>query len=278
MKISCCRHARLLLMLLIGLPTTQYADVLVRSSSGATASDVQGKIDTFLYDLGGGASLYGVGSTPVRSINLDVVPNSFSSPNYLPVDYYSIASAQGLTFSTPGQGIKVSASSSSGLAMRFGDYSPTYPNTFQTYQSERLLAPVGSTVIDLHFSVAGTLTPGKVRGFGAVFSDVDVTGSTSIEFFNTKGESVYYSTVPKYSSGLSFLGVTFLGNEDVSSGRLILGNSILGSTDSGTQDVVTLAGLFYGEPQNVPEVEPFKLMLLGMGAMAFIGWRRKVKS
>jgi hypothetical protein len=279
MKISCCRHARLLLLFLVGLPTTQYADVLVRSGTGSTAADVQGKVDSFLYDLGGGASLYGLaGSTTVRSLNLDAVPSSFSSPNYLPVDYYSIASPQGVTFSTPGQGIQVSASSSSGMPVRFGNLNPTYPSSFQTYQSERLLAPVGSTVIDIHFSLSGSFSPGNVRGFGAVFSDVDSSSSTSIEFFNQAGESIYFSNVSKCANGLSFLGVTFLGNEQVASARLTLGNSILGSTETGSQDVVTLAGLWYGEPQPVPEVAPFKLMLLGMGAMAFIGWRRKSKA
>jgi hypothetical protein len=256
---------------------TQYADVLVRLGTGANASDLQGKVENFLSDLGGtNGCVSGSGTAPVRTINLDAVPNAFSSPSYLPVDYYSIASRQGLTFSTPGSGIQVSASASSSLPVRFGNYNPTYPSSFQTYQSERLLAPIGSTVIDIHFSVAGSLSaPGTVRGFGAIFSDVDISGSTSIEFFNQNGDSIFYSSVPKSPSGLSFLGVTFLGNEQVASGRLILGNSLLGSTDSGNQDVVTLAGLYYGEPQAVPEVEPIKLMLVGFGAMALLRWRRQ---
>jgi hypothetical protein len=259
---------------------TQYADVLVRLGTGASAPDLQGKVDNFINDLGGvSGCVSGSGIVPVRSLNLDAVPSAFSSPSYLPVDYYSIASPQGLSFSTPGSGLQVSASSSSGLPMRFGNYNPTYPNSFQTYQSERLLAPVGSTVIDIHFSVAGSLSaPGTVRGFGAIFSDVDIAGSTSVEFFNANGDSLFYSSVPKSPGGLSFLGVTFLGNEQVASGRLILGNSLLGSTDSGSQDVVTLAGLLYGEPQAVPEVEPFKLLMLGLGAMAILRWRRQTSA
>ena len=57
-----------------------------------------------------------------------------------------------------------------------------------------------------------------------------------------------------------------------------MGNALLGSTDSGNQDIVTLAGLYYGEPQAVPEVEPYKLMMLGLGAMAVLRWHRRTSA
>jgi hypothetical protein len=276
MKVSCCRqYARLLLLMLMGLPVTQYAsDYTSRSSAGATAADIQGKVDAFIGDLGGSPSL----ANTVHTLNMDVVTRDFSSPYGLPLDYFSIASPQGLRFGTSGQGVQVSAPDCGdcNLPMRFGNLNPTYPSSFQTYQSERLLAPIGSTSMDVYFTVPGSLSsPASVRGFGVVFSDVDIANSTTIELYDQNDHLLYANSAPVSSGGLSFLGVTFLDSDRVARAHLTLGNSLLGNTDGGTQDVVTLAGLFFGDPQPVPEVEPFKLILLGMGAMAFMHWRRK---
>ena len=57
----------------------------------------------------------------------------------------------------------------------------------------------------------GTDTPAVVSGFGAVFTDVDLDGSTKIEYFGVDGELLLERNVlaTAGAGSLSFTGVTF---------------------------------------------------------------------
>jgi len=107
-----------------------------------------------------------------------------------------------------------------GLAGLTGN--PTYATTFGTFSPERLFAPVGSNLTDGLFFLPGSNggVPATVRGFGAVFTDVDLPDTTKIEFFNAANGLLLSSFVEPGTvadGSLSFLGVVFNAGEPGSS-------------------------------------------------------------
>jgi hypothetical protein len=87
---------------------------------------------------------------------------------------------RGAVFTTPGTGFEISGQPSP----EFGDIDPSYPAIFTTFSSPRLFTAIGSNITDVNFFVAGTTTPARVNAFGAVFTDVDLPDSTSLEYFD----------------------------------------------------------------------------------------------
>jgi len=93
-----------------------------------------------------------------------------------------------------------------------------------------------------------------VRGFGIVFTDVDVADQTRIELFAVDGTSLgtYSSPVRSDAGGLTFVGVTF-ADPIIARVRIKLGTGALGAgvndiSAGGTVDLVVLDNLIYGEP------------------------------
>lgn len=182
-----------------------------------------------------------------REINWDGVPDAQSAPNFLPRDFFL---GRGALFDAPGgSGVQVSADSNNpaGAAVRFGNINPSYASIFQTFSAERLFSPIGSNLVDVTFTVPGTQTPAVVRGFGAVYTDVD-GNSSSFEYFDKNGKSLGRFVVPAANNGLSFLGVAF-PDSIVARVRIVYGNSALGPDESATVDVAVMDDFIYGEPQ-----------------------------
>ena len=84
---------------------------------------------------------------------------------------------RGGQFTTPGTGLSQAPPSggpNGGLAVLFNN--PTYGDIFSTFSPLRLFTPVGSNVTEALFFIPGHQwadQPATVRGFGAVFTDVD---------------------------------------------------------------------------------------------------------
>src|SRR5439155_18322998 len=92
----------------------------------------------------------------------------------------------------------------------------------QTFRPQRLFTALGSNVVDVHFFVPGSSRPAVVSGFGAVFTDVDQAGSTTLEFFDARGKSLGVYVVPASpSGGLSFLCVTGFKVKDMGQGGIV---------------------------------------------------------
>lgn len=147
----------------------------------------------------------------------------------------------------------------------------------------------------MNFFIPGTTTAATVAGFGAVFTDVDLAGVTTIEYFNEVGGSLGRFNVPVgtvSSAGLSFLGVSFDAGEKVSKVRITTGNTALGAgvTDgslptlaAGKADGITANGVLpiidlvvmddfiYSEP--VPE--PSGLCLFAVGITGLLSARKR---
>lgn len=190
-----------------------------------------------------------------REINWDGVPDEFAQPNGYPSDFFNGAEeprARGAVLSTPGDhlGVSADADNPSGAAVRFGDINPSYVETFQAFSEERLFSPVGSNIANIQFFVPGTDTPAAVRGFGAVYTDVDSKGAADFKFFGAHGKLLGKFAVPKSKGGLSFLGVAF-PKAIVRRVQIVYGNSKLGPDDSPKYDVAVMDDFIFGEPQPV---------------------------
>ena len=88
---------------------------------------------------------------------------------------------------------------------------PTYATIFSTFSPLRLFAPVGSNITDGVFFLPGSngAVAATVSGFGAVFTDVDLAGSTTISYFDADDNLLYSAPVPTGTvadGSLSFLG------------------------------------------------------------------------
>jgi len=144
----------------------------------------------------------------------------------------------------------------------------------QTFSAQRLFTAVNSTVTDINFFVPGTTTPATTTAFGAIFTDVEVAGSTKIEFFDAENNSIFSRDVlVAGNAGLSFLGAIVDPGDPIARVRITSGaNPILanGVIDTGTLDLVVMDDFIYATP-SVPESGP-GLALFGIvlaGVLAF---------
>lgn len=220
------------------------------------SGDITTVVDNYRQLLGGvnnGGDPGSKGPDGYREINWDSLADELSAPNLYEPDFFNAAEApraRGILFETPGDGLMVSADSDNpyGALPRFGNINPQYADIFKTFSEERLFSPVGSNIVNLTFFVPGTNQPAVVRGFGAVYTDVD-TNHTAFEYFDRDGNSLGKFETPLADNGLSFLGVVF---EEAIVFRVEVryGTGALGPNDGeGDVDVAVMDNFIYGEPQ-----------------------------
>lgn len=228
-----------------------------QEGTGANAAAIQSTVDAFRSSLGTlNANVAGSFGSGRREINWDGVPNALAAPNALPGDFFNTNSPRGVILSTPGSGFEVSANAGIG-PVRFDDINGQYSNIFATFSAQRLFTPIDSNVTDITFFVPGSTTPASVNGFGAVFTDVDNTFSTKIEFFSSNNVLLFSRTVLPTSgnSSLSFLGAKADTGTPIFKVRITAGAVPLGTNDitqGGTEKVV-MDDFIYGEPLVAPD-------------------------
>ena len=269
-------RAALALIVLSSAAGTASASVVVRSGTGADAASIQGVVDQFRSDLGDlNANEPGTRGDGRRQINWDAAPDGVSAPNGFDGDFFNAnfsPRARGIEFSTDGAGFQLSAPQASGEGVRFANINGAYEDMFSTFSEERLFTAVGSNVIDVEFFVAGTNTRATTRGFGAVFTDVDVFGSTFIEYFNADGVLIgtYNAEAgPTADGSLSFIGASW-DEAIVGSVRIYSGNEALGGLEGNGVDLVVMDDFIFGEP--VPA--PAGALALALGAAPAMRRRR----
>jgi hypothetical protein len=210
-----------------------------------------------------------------REINWD--GGGATTPTVTGTPLTAFQNIRGALINTPtGTGFIQAAPSD--LATQFSN--ATYSTIFNIFSPLRLFTPIGSNTTDVTFFIPGTngLTPATVTGFGAVFADVDLVGSTKIDFFDISGslltsQNVTPGTVANGS--LSFLGVAFNAGERIGRVRLTTGNAAPGPNDGAGIDVVVLDDLLFAEPRAIPEASALLLLGLGVAVVGLAALRRR---
>lgn len=236
------------------------------SATGATAADITPTVDAFRDALGTlNPNLPQSFPGGRREINWDGVPPAFSSPNAFPGDFFNqpvAGRARGAVFSTPGTGFEVSAD-------QFSNINVDFPSVFEPFSNPRLFTAIGSGIVDVTFFLPGTNTPATTKGFGAVFSDVDLANNTTISYYDANNNLLGTAVPVEATAGVetfSFLGATF---DDAIVRRVRIANGSIQLSP----DFVTMDDFIYGEP--VPEPSTWLLVAVGLSALV---WLRKTQA
>lgn len=243
---------------------------LVRSAAG-TLEQAGAARDAFRADLGGGTETSGGGlfGGVRREINWDGAPDAVSTPNLMPADQFA---SRGVVFTTPGGGFAMSArdGNPTGTPLHFANFDAAYAGKLAAFTPQRLFVSLGDPEYDVLFFVAGTNRPALVSGFGAIFTDVDLASSSSIEYFDLDGVSLGKFWVPAAAGNqtFSFLGVSF-PDAVVARVRVAAGTVAL---DAGGEpaggDAVAADDFLYSEPieaEGAPCVETPTALCLQQG-------------
>jgi hypothetical protein len=280
---------------LIQVSSTLNAQV-VRSAVGANAAAIQATVDTFRIDLGvlnpngvcdGIACLPGVGR---REVNWDGVPDTASSPNPFPGNFFNLASGnpagriRGIQLTAFGStsAMEVSADADSDndtvpgpVATLFGNHSTENSDDFAAFSAERIFGLVRTNQLDVRFSVPGSpTTPATVKGFGAVFTDVELAGSTKLDFYDVNDVLIHSQEAPQFDifgapdsfDSFSFVGVSF-PTAVVARVHITNGGFDLALTQFGGDDSVAMDDFIFGEPVAIPEPSALTLFVAFIGAI-----------
>ncbi|MCB1062402.1 MAG: hypothetical protein KDN20_05695 [Verrucomicrobiae bacterium] len=243
----------------IGTASEHHEVATIREATGFNGASIQSTVDQLRVDIGGiDNGIAPAGQTSGRrEINWDDVPDSNAAPGLLPEKFFNTVLPKGLVLCS-GQGLLVSADSSNPTSTptEFGDINPNYPDNIDPFTGVRVFQPSASNEVIMNFYYPGTTRPAAVCGFGAVFSDVDVSDSTMIEFFAYTGERIFSRSVLATSGDetFSFVGATF-ENPVIHSVRITCGDATPGAndiSDGGGGDVVAMDDVLFGEPTLIP--------------------------
>ena len=237
-------------------PASAAASFTRIEGAAANAAGLQPTVNAYRALLGEPNNGSALGSQPAgrREINWDGTPDAQSAPNALPRDFFNTTVPRGAIFGPSTSRFQVSADSANPTStpVRFGNINPQYPTIFGTFSPERLFTPIGTNQLSVRFFVPGSTTPAAVKGFGAVFTDVDRANSTKIELYDRWGALLWWQNVPRGSTAsksLSFLGVKT--DADIFEVRITSGTAALNSwtNDNSTNDLVVMDDFLYAEPK-----------------------------
>lgn len=223
-----------------------WAGPVVRAAAVVSPLTVQATVDQFRADLGPNNGLVaGSQAGGRREINWDGGgPDPIFDGNLM-----TRFAARGAFFRTSGTGFETSAAS--GASVSFGDINPSYGSLFAPFSQPKIFVARNTNEMDVFFNVPGDVTvPAGVTGFGAVFTDVDRTSSTRMQFFAPDGTLLFERDVPSAQGDKtqSFLGVSFDKGEIIGRVRIVSGNAALGPDETGALDLVAMDDFIYGEP------------------------------
>lgn len=270
------------------------AQAVVRQGVGQLAADIQAAVDQFRADLGTLAPNGPSTGDPNRrrEVNWDGVPDNLSSGGgAFPGDFFNQAAAfptagriRGIQLTTTGT-FEVSADSDSDgdgtpgpVATLFGNHSPDNAADFAAFSPERIFGLNGTNQLDVTFNPSGQPgVAGRVRGFGAIFTDVEVADAVKLDFYDASNNLILSRSAPAFPfSGDSFKSFSFVGasfpTAVVSRVHITNGGFDLGLTQFGVDDSSAMDDFIYGEPIAVPEPAT---VALAASALAAVGAARR---
>jgi hypothetical protein len=224
------------------------SDIVVIEANG----NISAKVDEFRQLLGATLNTAPGAVGGRRELSWEGVPDSLLGQT-LPNDFFNPVGSdpalavrqRGLVYEATGN-FMVSNSN-------FAEINSQAAGQFSAFSGIKTFANINSDLWNIVPEVPGQDVAATVKGFGIVFSDVDVANSTFIEFFNEQRSlGKFYVPVRGSSSSHSFLGVYFK-KEKVT--RIKVGHDgVLGdgekdiSQQAGAHDLVTLDDFLYDEP------------------------------
>ena len=233
----------------------------VFQAAGPNSASIQAAVDAYRLALGevNNGNAPGPLASGRREINWDGGGSTATSLAATP--FAGFLNTRGALFATPGSGFVQAPAS--GLAETFAN--PAYETIFQPFSPVRLFSPIDSNLTEVEFFVPGSGggLNASTRGFGAIFSDVDLPdgsgpggkrgnrkASTLVEFYGVDGELLYSNFVPAApgNAGFAFLGIAF-DDARIARVRISTGNSTPGADDDRPRDVVVMDDFIFGEPQ-----------------------------
>jgi hypothetical protein len=229
--------------LALGLTLSAESTRMIFAAAGPNADDVRSTILSFQTALGP------LNGNPEgrHEINWDAVPASFSASNSLPPDFFNRNSVRAAVLSA-WTGLQVAVNAADG-PVRFDNLYNGSSALFPVFSAEKLFTLTGSNDYNVDFFMPATRSRSKVKGFGAVFANVSLPFTSSLEFFNADGLSLGMFYVPPAPRGLSFVGVMFTGRM-VTRVRVVQGTVVPGAPEDlvSGQNAVVLDDFIYGEP------------------------------
>jgi hypothetical protein len=229
-------------------------DPEIESTVISGSGDVSTQIAAFRSLIGDSLNVApGAPATGRREVNWDGVPPDFTDANAFPPDFFGSTDPaaangrkRGLVYENAGTTFRVSTSD-------FSDIDPSYADQFDPFSGNKTFGHNGDNVSIASFRVPGTNTNASVKGFGLIFTDVDESNSTTVEYFNgSKSLGVFKAPKRSAGSSFSFLGV-FFPEEKVTKVKITAGNGVLGAgvldvSNGGAKDLVVMDDFFYSEP------------------------------
>ncbi len=213
--------------------TATQASTTVYSGSGANTASV---FADFQAAIGGGSRIAWDG---VKLDGTDANPNTrvidSGKTVEIPVDRFrNVGAIYADPYTVSGDG--------------FNSVSPVTAGQFTAFTKNNIFAMFDPNdgefedrFIEQTFVVPGTNTAALTRGFGAIFTDVELAGTSSIEYFGSQGVSLGKYDVPVGASGeTQFLGVLF-DQPLIESVRLTLGTHAVFSFDGSVVKSLNLA-------------------------------------
>lgn len=222
-------------------------DVIVITSSG----DISGSVNNFRQLLGNKLNTTTGVTGGRREINWDGLPDSLLGKP-LPENFLNnttpgapATQQRGLVYESDGI-FQVSKTN-------FSEVNALAADQFAPFSGSNTFTNTRASLWDVGFEIPGQDVPATVKGFGIIFSDVDLENNTSLEFFNgDKSLGKFFAPKHDALSNHSFLGVYFK-NERITRVHVQHGNGVLVANEKdissgGAKDLVILDDFLYDEP------------------------------
>lgn len=172
--------------------------------------DISSKMNEFRQALGAQLNTTPGSTGGRREVNWDGVPPEFLNKpltqNFFntPGSNVPATRQRGFVYSSGINNFQVSNDG-------FKSINASTASSFTAFSGSQTFANVGSNLWDVSFQVPGEDVSATIKGFGLVFSDVDLPNSTFVEYFNG-AESIgkFFAPVHDANTNLSFLAVYFM--------------------------------------------------------------------